>query len=233
MNWVSILLAFRINFTFGQGGLHSHHKYCCEVKPANWTRQGAATPSTIIAVVSCFFHLCFHRVTTDKSLVSDKLALFVQHRLLPVNSSIYLFVYTSLHNMHIAALFFVFLLYFTPFVWYYTIFSSSISQPLYDNEGVTLMSADVDLDGHPDLLVGSPLSPGPAGPQSGKVCIMLSSKNFNFTTKKCIRAPGVSTEPVTYILKLFSLMRASSWQVMYNKMDLKTYLTLMFANDFQ
>ena len=79
---------------------------------------------------------------------------------------------------------------------------------MYDNEGVTLLSADVDLDGQLDLLVGSPLSPGPAGPQSGKVCVMLSSKNFNFTTKKCIRAPGVSSQPFMYIIKLFSLMRA-------------------------
>ena len=79
---------------------------------------------------------------------------------------------------------------------------------------MTLTSADVDLDGHLDLLVGSPLSPGPAGPQSGRVCVMLSSKNFNFTNKKCIRAPGVSSQPFMYVHKLLQLMRASSWQVM-------------------
>ena len=101
-------------------------------------------------------------------------------------------VFIHSDNYHVAALFFVFLHYFLCMQLLFILFFH-ISQPLYDNEGVTLSSADVDLDGHLDLLVGSPLSPGPAGPQSGKVCFMLSSKNFNFTTKKCIRAPGVSS----------------------------------------
>lgn len=84
-------------------------------------------------------------------------------------------------------------------------------QPLYDNEGITLLAADINRDGFDDLVVGSPYSPysqsagpnrsagptgtGPtgAGPQSGKVCFILSSKTFDFSTWKCIWGPGVSS----------------------------------------
>ncbi|XP_067930242.1 phosphatidylinositol-glycan-specific phospholipase D-like isoform X2 [Watersipora subatra] len=74
-----------------------------------------------------------------------------------------------------------------------SIISVDWDAPLYQNEGVHLFSEDVDRDGHDDLIISSPYSPGPAGPQSGKLCFVKSNKQFNFTIWKCIYGPGAGS----------------------------------------
>lgn len=63
---------------------------------------------------------------------------------------------------------------------------------MYTNRGVVLTSADIDLDGNDDLLIGSPMAPFADIPQAGRVCIILSDKSQNYSVYRCIGDPSPS-----------------------------------------